>query len=169
MVSDSPYTAGALVLPPRAGIAGGVVGALAMLALIAVLQPISPIELTDMLTQIGGVFLPIPMLSAMAIPPWWTGLMLHVVLGALFGLLYAACQQRTPTHGLISVGLFYGFVLWLVGSLLAGSLLGTTLRDTIRSWPWLFACLLYGLCLAATAIWVESRRAAGPTLALPLD
>ena len=167
MISDTPYQIGEPVLTPRAGMAAGLVAAMGMLAFVVVLQPVSGLWLRDLLAQSGGIVLPASATLEGNISALLTGAGLHVLLGALFGLLYAACQQRVPARGLIGVGLVYGFFLWLVGSLLIGSLFGEALRAMVRGWPWLLACLLYGLCLAIAALWVESRRPAGMTIVIP--
>ena len=97
------------------------------------------------------------------------GLVLHLSLGALFGILYAACQQDIPIRGLIAVGVFYGFVLWIAGRFLVGPFIGEALRMTVRSWPWLLACLLYGLCLTAAAVWAKKRCLVRDGRAVPID
>ena len=168
MISDSPYDAGESVLTQRCGIASGLVAAVLMLAIVFALEPISGLSLRYLLMRIGSVALPGGVRSQETLV-LSAGVALHALLGALFGLVYAACQQRIPPRGLISVGIFYGFVLSIVGNLLVGSLFGEALRATVRAWPWLLACLLYGLCLSAVAIWSESQRPAGATIVASKD
>jgi hypothetical protein len=84
-------------------------------------------------------------------------------------LLYAVCQQRIPVRGLIAVGIFYGFILWIVGSLIIGMLLSRELRVVLRSWTWLGACVLYGLGLAGAAVWAEATRSKGESVVVPKD
>jgi len=156
VITDSSYQFEESALTPRLGLISGLAIAMFMLAFVFVLQPISGLSLRELLAQIGAV---VP--GALALEEnliLLLGGLVHGLLGALFGLLYALCQQRVPVRGLIGVGLFYGFLLWVVGGLLIGSFLAETLRAMVRSWPWLLACLLYGLCLAACAIWAEQHR-----------
>jgi hypothetical protein len=159
MISDSPYHVDRSMLTPRAGMATGLIAAMVMIILIALLQPVSGLGWVETLMKIGRVFLP---LSAYPIEDRIValiGLSFHFFLGALLGLFYAVCQQRIPARGLIIVGVFYGFVIWVVGRLFISPLFGADLLKPFRSWPWLLACLFYGLCLAVGAIWSEKRKA----------
>ncbi|MCX7670736.1 MAG: hypothetical protein N2439_11775 [Anaerolineae bacterium] len=76
----------------------------------------------------------------------------------MLGLLYALNQRLIPKRGLIGVGLLFGFVIWLIGSVMFGRLLPEPLRATLRSWPWLMAHLAFGLVLAVMAVGQASRR-----------
>jgi hypothetical protein len=166
MIADSPYKVGQFVLKPWVGMGAGLMGAVAMLALMLLLQPISGLRLADLLAQIGGIALPASLGRG---PLVVTGIVLHVILGTSLGLLYAVCQQRVPLRGLIAVGFFYGFVLWVVGSVIAGPLFSQALRSVIRTWPWLLGNLLYGLCLAGVAAWAEVTRPVGTEIVVPKD
>jgi hypothetical protein len=168
MISDSPYHVDRSMLTPWAGMATGLVAAMVMIVLIALLQPVSGLGWVETLIKIGRVFLP---LSAYPIGDGTValiGLGFHFFLGALLGMFYAICQQRIPARGLITVGIFYGFVIWVAGGLFIGPLFGADLLKPFRSWPWLLACLFYGLCLAVGAIWSEKRKAT-ITAILPKD
>jgi hypothetical protein len=158
MISDSPYQFKGLALTVRAGAVAGVAGALIMVGVLAVLQPVSGLPLSWVLGRIGRVILPASVLSGGNTTAQWVGLGLQVVLGAVLGVLYATSQQRIPAPGMMAVGIFYGFLLWVVGSVLVGFLFEKTLRAALRSWPWLLACLVYGMSLAGAAIWTSRRR-----------
>lgn len=168
LISDSPYQAGEPILTPRGGLVAGMLGGLLMLGLLLVFQSLSGFALARLLIAWGDIAIPGSSQQSnevlLAI-----GLAVHVTMASLLGLLYAVCQQRIPAKSLIAVGVFYGFVLWIVGSLILGGLFGATLRMTVRSWPWFAACLLYGLWLATSTLWVESRRPADATSATPVD
>ncbi|MBE7554728.1 MAG: hypothetical protein HS126_27060 [Anaerolineales bacterium] len=157
MISDSTYDFEDTILPPRFGLVSGLIAAALMLVLVLALQPLTGFSLKALLAQIGALiwFNTAPETSLVML-----GLLLHGLLGSIFGVLYALCQQRAPARGLIAVGLFYGFFLWVGGSLIIGIFLSESLRAMIRSWPWFWACLGFGLCLAASAIWVERQRPA---------
>lgn len=158
MISDSPYDVGAPVLTPIKGIIAGIAAALAMLILIALVQPVSGVSPAAWLALIGRTVLP----AAEANLTLQAGAALHIVIGAIFGLLYSLCQMQIAPRNLIGVGIFYGFAIWVLGSLLLGWAFGEKLRDLLRSWPMLAAFLLYGLGLAIAAVWNLSRRPARP-------
>ena len=153
MASESHGTSD-LVLTPMAGAMAGLAGSgLMLMAAAAAAQPLSSITVAELLTRIGNV---VPIAADVrSSASWGTGLVFLV--GALLGLLYAACQRRVPARGLVAVGLFYGFVIWLFGGLLAGALFGRLLHDGLRSWSWFVACVIYGIWLALVAIWVDKR------------
>jgi len=157
MISDSTYDFEDIVLTPRSGLVSGLMGAALMLILVLALQPITGFSLQTLLAQMGAVIWSDTATENVLVT---LGVLLHGLLGAIFGLLYALCQQRVPARGLITVGLFYGFFLWVGGSLIIGVFLSESLRALVRSWPWFGACLGFGLCLATSAIWVERHRPA---------
>lgn len=154
MISDSPYDVGAPVLTPFKGIVAGIAAALVMLVLLALVQPMSGVAPSAWLAQIGRLVLPAAE-EGLALQ---AGAVLHLVIGAVFGLLYSLCQMQIAPRFLIGVGIFYGFVIWVLGSLLLGWVFGERLRELLRSWPLLAAFLLYGLGLAIAAAWTLSRR-----------
>jgi hypothetical protein len=156
MISDSPYDVGAPVLTPFRGIIAGIAAALAMLVLLALLQPVSGVSPEAWLALIGGIVMP----GAEANLALQAGAMLHLVIGAIFGLMYALCQMQIAPRNLVGVGIFYGFAIWVLGSLLLGWAFGEKLRGLLRSWPMLAAFLAYGLGLATAAVWNLSRRPA---------
>jgi Family of unknown function (DUF6789) len=160
MISDSPYQFRGLALPLKAGAVAGILGAAIMLGVSAMVQPLSGLSPTWLLRQIGGIALQASNPSGGDALVQLAGLGLHAILGALLGILYAASQQRIPARGMLAVGIFYGFMLWVVGGLLAGSLVAGPLRAALRSWPWLLSSLLYGLCLATVTLVLDRRRSA---------
>jgi hypothetical protein len=154
MISDSPYVVGGPVLTPFKGIVAGIAAALIMLVLLGLVQPVSGVAPAAWLSQIGRLVLPAAE-EGLALQ---AGTVLHLVIGAVFGLLYSLCQMQIAPRFLIGVGIFYGFVIWVLGSLLLGWAFGERLRELLRSWPLLAAFLLYGLGLAMAAVWTLSRR-----------
>jgi len=131
MISDSPYRFRDAVLSPGRGIFAGGVGSLLMLGLLVILEPLSGLSPAHALEAIG-VACP---WDCGGSSPVARGITVHLIMGALLGLLYAASQQRIPVRGLVGVGIFYGVLLWAVGGLIVGSFLGESLRRVIRSWP----------------------------------
>lgn len=73
----------------------------------------------------------------------------HLIGSSVLGLLYALCQQDAPNNMLISVGLFYGFFIWIIGHLFRYTLL---IPEFISSSHWLWGCLLYGFILSIWSI-----------------
>ncbi len=169
MIADSPYDFSGLLLKPIVGIVVGLVGAGLMLGVLAVLEPLTGLSPAHLLSQVTQVLLPNRFAASCAACDPSVGLVGHLFLGLIFGLLYALCQQSVPVRGLIGVGVFYGFVIWIIGSLLIGMLFGESVREVLRSWPWLVAHLTFGLFLAFSAIWAQRIQARGPGVAVPID
>ena len=151
MIADSPYQSGELVLHPIAGLVGGIIGAGWMIVFIS---------LTGSLVHVNGL----DVSNATGMVGWTSSAVivggLCIVLGGIFGLLYALCEQRGSRRELVFVGLFYGFLLWILGGVVASSFMSEVARLTLRSVSFLFACLIYGLWLALLAIWSEHVRPA---------
>lgn len=164
MLADAPYDNDSLVLTPAAGAVAGAAAAMAMVVVVG-LEVFGGSGWRAGFGAIGESVLP---WSAGATSLAVVGTVFHLAVGALLGLLYAACQQRAPLRGLVAVALFYGVVVcWAIVGRISGWALGSPLRGVVRSWGWLFACLTYGLLLAAVA-WTASRRA-HDTVAVPID
>lgn len=168
MVSDSPYKVNDLALSPLMGIITGLLAALLMLGVVALMQPYSGLSVEGVLRQFGTLVLPKRFEQVEPMTLVWIGLGVHLLLRAILSLLYSVSQQRIPTRGLVAVGTFYGFILWVGGSVIVGTLLGEMWRSASRSWTWLLANLVFGLCLATSAIIAASLRPA-TTVAVPRD
>jgi hypothetical protein len=169
MISDSPYQVEGQVMAARAGIIFGVISAMIMLLLIAIMQPLAGFSPIDILTHIGGIIVPVSTSPDKLSLQVGVGFLMHLLLGALLGLLYAVCQQRIPSRGLFGVGIFYGFVIWVVDRLFITPFFNETVRTMLRSWSWLSACLLFGLCMAFASVWMLSRRRVGDAAVMPKD
>ena len=148
LITDSPYRTGELVLAPLTGLLAGFVGSAMVLGGMAVLRPSADSTIHEFLALITGrsVF----------------NLFVYFGLGGLGGLLYALCEQRGPRPALMVVGLYYGFVVWVVGGVMGEALLGPTARSVLHSWQLLLAGLAFGLWLAVVALWSASRHVAAP-------
>ncbi len=166
MISDSPYEAGELILTSFEGIIGGLVGTLVMIVLATSLQFLSGHSQAEFLVRLGTAVSPFRLANDHA---RIAGLVVSATVGCLLGLLYAVCQQRIPVRGFVAVGLFYGFLLWVIGRILARWAFGGILHDVLRSGQWLGACLGYGLCLAMAAVLFAGRRAGRPSPVIPKD
>jgi TRAP-type C4-dicarboxylate transport system permease large subunit len=164
MIADSPYEARELVLTPKMGLVAGFLAAILMLIFIYLVQPISGFTLRNVLTQIGDVLL--PNFDTLGI---YYQLLSGVFFNVLLGILYSLSQQTIPRRGLIFVGLFYGFILWLIIGIIVGWMTGDEARGVFHSWLWLLSCFLYGFCLASVATWSGNRRQKSTKIALPKD
>lgn len=155
MISDSPYESAELVLTPWQGIAAAAGGGVLMLLLLQLLALVTAPSLADLLRQIGALVAPA---GAAADVRLAAGALLHLVVAMVLGLLYALSQRLIPDRGLIGVGLLFGFVTWVVGSVILGRLLPGPLEAALRSWPWLAAHLVFGLALGTVAVAQARRR-----------
>jgi len=164
MVSDSPYRTSELLLPPLAGAAAGLVAAVPMLAVVSAVAADSGAMAKMWLGWLAGVA---PYRPGESSPPLAAGLVVHVLIGAVLGILYAMSQQRVPPRVLAGIGLFYGLMLWIAGRLLLGWVLSTPVRDVVHTWSWLAGALTFGLALALAAAWAGARRPAA--VATPRD
>jgi hypothetical protein len=167
LLSDSPYQTNEPVLSPGGGMVAGVTGSLLMLVVISLLRPFSGLSAVDLLIRLGQPVIPHVVAPRSEAFVFANGI-LFACIGAGFGVLYAVSQDRIPVSGLMAVGLFYGIVIWVVSRVLTPLLLGSSLRPALHSYPWFLACLVYGLCLALFAIWVDSRRPKSAA-ATPID
>jgi len=156
LIADSPYQSGELILHPVAGLVGGMIGAGWMLAFIALGESFTHIAVMDVLNVMGAI--------GRAVSPF-IACGLYVMLGGVFGLLYALSEQRGPPRDLVFVGLFYGVMLWALGAIVAASFMSEAARSTLRSASFFLGCLAYGLWLALLAIWSERGR---PAMAGPM-
>ena len=168
MITDSPYEVSSHIVSPRMGLGVGLVAALLMLVPIQAVEAISGFSVKEALLSLGGLMWSSPATLKADALQQLCGLALHLTGGAVFGLLYAVCQQRAERRNLIAVGLFYGFLLWIGGSLFVGPWVDERLRVMLRSWAWLVGWLVYGLCLACAAIRLNGKRSGGVP-AQPLD
>lgn len=97
-----------------------------------------------------------------------TQLAVLVLMGSLFGLLYAASQMRAPWRGLLAVAVFYGFILWLLSGPVLGRFIPENLSGIVHSSRWLLACIAYGLSLALVT-GVYQRTHSRPSAQVPRD
>lgn len=169
MITDSPYDYRGLLLKPRIGITIGLLGAGLMLLVLALFEPLNGLSPSDMLSQITHVLLSKETAANCVSCDPWVGLIGHMFLGIIFGVLYALCLQTVPNRGIVGVSVFYGFVIWVIGSVLIGLLIDESVRAVLRSWPWLVAHLIYGIFLALVAIQVKRLKERGPGIVVPVD
>ncbi len=149
MVSDSPYQTQDLLLRPLEGAAAGVIGSFVMLAAVSALGSGPQEKVATWLNWMAGMA---------GIGAGAPGLVLHGLVGAVLGALYASSQQRLPWRPLVGIGAFYGLLLWIAGRLLLGWLFSTPVHSVVHSWAWLAGACAYGMTLALFAGWAGARR-----------
>lgn len=169
MISDSPYKAGTPILSPIGGLIAGILATLAMLVFSAILQPLAGQSATALLARVGSLIPISDASNAQSGMPVVVGLGIYLVVGALLGLLYSVSQRRIPAPRLIGIGIFYGFLIWIVAGTIGGAVLGDALRGVLRTWHYLLACLLYGSCLALGGIVAQSQSPAQDKTIGPKD
>jgi hypothetical protein len=167
LLSDSPYETNEPVLSPGGGMLAGVAGSLLMLLVISLLRPYSGLSAGDLLIRLGQSVIPRGVALRSDAFVFATDI-LYAFVGAALGVLYALSQDRIPARGLMVVGVFYGIAIWVVSRVVTPLLVGSALMPALRSYPWFVACLVYGLCLALFATWVDSRRPKSAA-ATPID
>ena len=153
MIADSPYELAERTLPPWAGVVAGLAGAAAMLGFLSIAGGTQAYSSGEVLHLIGTTVLPQAESWSVAV-----GAITHFATGALFGLLYAICQQRLPLRSLIGVCVFYGFFLWVLPAFPLAFLFAEELHTMLRSWIWLFTCLIYAAVLAGVTIAYYNRQ-----------
>src|SRR5215216_5184879 len=93
------------------------------------------------------------------------GAVVHVVLSALFGMVFALAVPRFRSNGTVALaGTIYGLLLYVVNFLLLTPLVFTTFRDVNQPFE-VFAHLVFGTLLAF-AFFGSGARRAEPVLAL---
>ena len=168
MISDSPYKVDALALSPIAGLFSGIVAAFFMLGVVELMSPYSGMTVASVLTQFATLVLPGSFENMQTSTLVSIGLGVHLLIRMILALLYSVSQQSIPVRGLVAVGLFFGFINWMAGSVIFGIAFHEEWRVSARSWTWLIANLVFGLSLALVSIILQAVRPS-PVLAVPKD
>jgi hypothetical protein len=168
MITDSPYKLGELLIKRRFGAVAGIISASLMLLIVSLLSSASGLSVARLLSQVASAVLPRSLEANLGDSALTIGLGVHLMFGVIFGVLHAMCQQSAPFRGLVGVGVFFGFVLWVISGLVIGWVFDPAIRSVLRSWPWLIAHIVYGLCLAGVAIFFKNR-ADSMRVAAPID
>lgn len=155
MLTDSEYDFNDLTLSPLTGLISAIVGAFLMLSIVLLLQNFSGISLESVLNQYATLILPKRFEQLEPTTLMTIGLIVHLVIRGLIGVLYSLSLQKVPTKGYIAIGIFFGFFIWILGSVIPSWFLGEQWRIVSRSWTWLLANIVFGMTLAITAIIVD--------------
>lgn len=157
MIADSPYRTSEPLLAPGEGALAGAVASLCMLPALSLLHPPAGLSTSDLLLRVGQATVPYAAALGSTATLLTAGAV-HVLVGALLGVLFAVSQDRAPLRTLLAVGVFYGVVIWVAGRLIAALVFGPGLRAVLHSSSWLLVCVLYGLLLGGWAACIERRR-----------
>lgn len=151
LLTDSPYRVGEPLFSPWVGIINGLVGGGLMLGCVAAFEPVSGVSAASAIARVGHALGASDAVIA--------GLVAHVSVSVLLGVLHAACLGDGPVRGLVGVGVFYGVVTWIVGGFLGRLTLGDELRPLVRSLPWFCGHLAYAVPLTGASLIAHARRA----------
>lgn len=143
-------------MTPLAGAAAGAAGAAAILSVLALSEDAGAGR-AGSAEIIGRAVLQVLGQAAPSGRSMWVGVAAVVGVSVVCGLLYASAQRAAPPTAIFSVGIFYGVMLWVVGSIVAGWLLGGLVRESVRTWPWLVALEVYALVLSLAALRAQRR------------
>ncbi len=80
----------------------------------------------------------------------------NALVGAVFGWLYALCQNRTRPLGFLLVGIFFGLNIWILGKLAGGWFLGQT--GPLAQYSPFLRSVAFGEIVAVTAMFVTLLR-----------
>ncbi len=89
------------------------------------------------------------------------GLLIHFLISALLGLLYAVSLDRLDARDTLVVSMFYSFTIWVVSSFIVGGWFNDLILSYSRTWWGFLTFLSFGLMLGAYA---NRRGAPAPAL-----
>lgn len=134
----------------KAGAAAGLIGGLAMAAWVVGTAPVQGVNWTVPLQLLGTPLVGhVPFGPAGAAPIY--GLVLHLTVSALLGLLFGAALPHTRSAGLtLLLGLGYALVVMVIATGLVLPVVNPPLRTALRTMtgPWVVGHLLFGASLA---------------------
>jgi hypothetical protein len=153
-------------LRPRQGIAAGLLAGSVMLVLWAVLLQVVGPGARRLLGVIASTLLGGNAADGGSAAdgdwlPLLVGVLLHLAVSILLGLLFASSLDRIGRRETLVVSTFFGFTIWVVAAFIVGSWFSEAIVALLRAWPGLLACLSFGFVLGLFAI---ARGAAPPTL-----
>ncbi|NOX61482.1 MAG: hypothetical protein GXP42_05990 [Chloroflexi bacterium] len=80
------------------------------------------------------------------------GLIIHLIVAALLGLLFASSMDRLPKRETLIVSTFYGFTIWIVASFILGHWMSESILRFNRTWWGCLAHLGFGFLLGVYAV-----------------
>lgn len=141
------------ILTIRQGLVAGIAASLVMAAVAMMGSSLTGMGFWTPVNAIGSFFLGGGMESIPSGPAGVVtglGIVVHLAVGGLLGMLYASAQSPEDTPSLIVIGVFYGLVTYIV-SRLALRWLNPEVFAVWRTIPVFIGQLLFGATLAAIA------------------
>lgn len=145
-------------LRPRQGLAAGLLAGSVMLALWALLSQLVGSGARQLLATIASTLIGD---AAGGWLPLLIGVLLHLAVSILFGLLFASSLDRIGRRETLVVSTFFGLTIWVVVAFIVGDWFNEAIVPLLRTWPGLLACLSFGFALGLFAI---ARGTPPPTL-----
>ena len=150
MAHNTPFMGNKL--QPRDGIIAGLVAGIGMIVVWALLAQIFGDGARSLVNTIASTILgdqafagDSQMLSLLL------GLLIHFLISALLGLLYAVSLDRLDARDTLVVSTFYGFTIWVVSSFIVGGWFNDLILSYSRTWWGFLVFLTFGLMLGACA------------------
>ena len=134
-------------LQPAQGIPAGLFAGIGMMVVWLIgAQKWSP-GAEQLLASIGAIITPggSPSLQMAA------GVILHLLIASVLGLLFAVSLDRLDTKDTLIVSTFYGFTIWVVSILILRHWVHVDAIQMSRSWWGLFTFLAFGFLLGVYA------------------
>jgi hypothetical protein len=149
-------------LQPRNGIAAGLVAGIGMIVVWALFAQLFGEGARSLIDTIASTILGdqafAPDMQAISLI---VGLLIHLVISVLLGLLYAVSLDRLSMRDTLAVSTFYGFTIWVVSSFIVAGWFNDLILSYSRTWWGFLAYLTFGLALGAYA---NRRGAPAPAL-----
>ena len=137
------------------GLVGGIVSGLVMGAFLMVVMAITGDSFFRPLELIGSIWYGAMTTGAAAIV---LGLVTHVVMSAILGVLYALLIPYGRVDPLLQ-GLVYGAVVWFLAQIVVLPQVGAYISAGYPVWAFLLGHLPYGIGLGSYEDWADRRTA----------
>jgi hypothetical protein len=134
-------------LQPRQGVPAGIFAGLGMLLVWMLGAHLWGPGADALLTSIGAALFPSGSPALMMA----TGLVIHLVIAILLGLLFAVSLDRLSSKDALIVSTFYGFTIWVVAVVILRHWVHLDVIQMSRSWWGFFTFLFFGFLLGVYA------------------
>ncbi len=139
-------------LQPRNGISAGLVAGIGMIVVWALFAQIFGDGARSLINTIASTILGDQAFSAdMQLASLLLGLLIHLVISVLLGLLYAVSLDRLNARDTLVVSMFYSFTIWVVSSFIVAGWFNDLILNYCRTWWGFLAYLTFGFVLGLYA------------------
>jgi hypothetical protein len=139
-------------LQPRDGIPAGLIAGIVMFVVWVFFAHLFGDGARGLIDTIASTFLGNQAFSPdLQLPSFLVGALIHLLISALLGLLYAASLDRLNAGDTLAVSVFYSFTIWVVSSFIVAPWFNSLIQDYSRTWWGFLAFLSFGLVLGAYA------------------